>query len=101
MKLFNTTPANVAILAIMELGDLPKNHAFKRGTTRGRNPRYNGIGWFTFMIRTIGKFNIVAILAIMELGDLQCMLTTSLTVLTCRNPRYNGIGWFTNKHVGN
>ena len=44
MKLFNTTPANVAILAIMELGDLPKNHAFKRGTTRGRNPRYNGIG---------------------------------------------------------
>ena len=62
---------NVAILAIMELGDLLKPTETTAAPIARRNPRYNGIGWFT--------------------------LWTSMGFVTppCRNPRYNGIGWFT------
>ncbi len=34
----------VAILAIMELGDLRTDGAVRHPLLRGRNPRYNGIG---------------------------------------------------------
>ena len=61
----------VAILAIMELGDLPHHRRPNRKIWRSRNPRYNGIGWFTVRIQLGALFH------------------------HCRNPRYNGIGWFT------
>ncbi len=37
----------VAILAIMELGDLLAEDLNKSQQRISRNPRYNGIGWFT------------------------------------------------------
>ncbi len=65
---------SVAILAIMELGDLHKFAMRVCSTVKRRNPRYNGIGWFTFA-------------AFGELPNYK----------HSRNPRYNGIGWFTSK----
>mgnify|MGYP006883218628 CR=1 FL=1 len=58
----------VAILAIMELGDLRRTLCFPPIAA------------------------CVAILAIMELGDLQLNSFLSLAATLGRNPRYNGIG---------
>ena len=55
----------------MELGDLQKTPTPKGWCFSGRNPRYNGIGWFTNPVeRQLSLRSNVAILAIMELGDL-------------------------------
>ena len=60
---------HVAILAIMELGDLP-----------------------VVMVTIDGYFVSVAILAIMELGDLHKFAMRVCSTVKRRNPRYNGIG---------
>ena len=61
----------VAILAIMELGDLRLQRSYSTSASLRRNPRYNGIGWFTYS-NNYTPYSIHR-----------------------RNPRYNGIGWFT------
>ena len=63
-----TNGSGVAILAIMELGDLLKSQRQSKG----------GEG--------------VAILAIMELGDLRKISMKKFHKGKSRNPRYNGIG---------
>ena len=55
----------------MELGDLHTYWFKSLWKEPSRNPRYNGIGWFTIEKR---------IMRLTAVG---------------RNPRYNGIGWFT------
>ncbi len=59
----------------MELGDLPVLPNAVRSNKERRNPRYNGIGWFTLNM------------------NLEVKQKKS------RNPRYNGIGWFTNSKL--
>ncbi len=82
----------------MELGDLQTIGVNADGNFYSRNPRYNGIGWFTSVMALVSLYwQSVAILAIMELGDLLVILTTPSAEITCRNPRYNGIGWFTKR----
>ncbi len=44
LSLVYKSKKKVAILAIMELGDLPILAAKYNNTIVGRNPRYNGIG---------------------------------------------------------
>jgi len=61
----------VAILAIMELGDLHISFYKFFIWDNSRNPRYNGIGWFTNRKESSKREEF------------------------SRNPRYNGIGWFT------
>ncbi len=56
----------------MELGDLQKATLVCDTPKFSRNPRYNGIGWFTSLL-----------------------LTSKAHFCLGRNPRYNGIGWFT------
>ena len=103
----------------MELGDLQQDYLMRGERTQRRNPRYNGIGWFTknnFGVKNVpysrnpryngigwftkwylinGKSKAVAILAIMELGDLPKLPNHPKFSVEGRNPRYNGIGWFT------
>ena len=56
----------------MELGDLHMLIVTISDGIHGRNPRYNGIGWFTVVLTSCTAVQEeVAILAIMELGDLQ------------------------------
>ena len=55
----------------MELGDLHLSKAGEERKEKSRNPRYNGIGWFTNRKESSKREEF------------------------SRNPRYNGIGWFT------
>ena len=81
----------------MELGDLRLEGSRSIQLSYGRNPRYNGIGWFTSQDNLPLNLRFkVAILAIMELGDLPNYQLELLALVQSRNPRYNGIGWFTN-----